>query len=98
MFMVIFLVFLSISCLGVAGGFLRGCDCQDVDGSEATATGLMLLCSGSLLMGLCLAAASAYTLSYERDRAVEAGVAHYVADGKTGDVTFEYIKSGDENK
>ena len=86
--------FLSIGCLTVAGGFLRGCDCLGVDGSEDTATGLTLLVCGLLLVGSCLVTASDCVLSSERDRAVEAGVAHYVADSKTGEVTFEYIKQG----
>ena len=93
MLFTIIIGFLSIGCLTVAGGFFKGLQCLGVGGSE---DGVILLVCGLLLMGLCLMTASDCVLSSERDRAVEAGVAHYVVDSKTGEVTFEYIKQGEE--
>ena len=94
----IFIGLLSISFLTVAGGCLRVCDGLSANVWEENSISLISLFCGFMLMGLCLVRVSDSTLSSERDRAVEAGVAHYVADSKTGEVAFEYIKQGDENE
>ncbi len=81
--------------LSVAAGFVLS---EIFDGSGSCFFGpdtfvfCLLVLAGLTLAGLCNCACYAYGLKQERNKAVEAGVAYYRLDSKTGDTQFEYLE------
>ena len=61
-------------------------------GSEGSFTGYCILIIAISLQAIGLYSAFDLFRDIERNKAIEANAAHYVADSKTGKVFFEYLK------
>ena len=87
-FVIICSFFLSSFC------FMRiGDPAYRKQGSEGSLKGYCILIIAISFQSLGLFSTIDLFIDIERNKAIEANAAHYVADSKTGKVSFEYLKA-----